>query len=236
MQPSYLPWVGYFNLIINSDVFIFLDDVQYSKNSFFNRNKYPAKNSESFCWLTVPVRRASSSQLLNETYLVEDTNWRKKHLTAIKLLYGQEECFSDFFPILEKSIKDESLTTLANINISLIKAICAYLEIDKQFYISSELKISGSRSDRLVTLCKKFGCQIYLSPAGAQDYIEEDNILPPSGIKIIYQNYICKEYVQKGIDCFVPYMSIIDLVFRYNKTSVKRYLFQDLLAADEALR
>ena len=229
MQPSYLPWIGYFNLIMNSDVFIFLDDVQYSKNSYFNRNKYPTKNSENFSWLTVPVRKSSSAQLFTETYVVEDTGWRKKHLTAIKLSYGRSTYFSEFFPVLEKIILDQSLVSLAAVNISLIKAICSYLQIDKKFYISSELKIFGSRSDRLLAFCRKFECQIYISPAGAQEYIEDDNILPQSAVSVIYQNYICKEYEQKGFDLFVPYMSIIDLVFRFDKIAVKEYIFQNLL-------
>jgi hypothetical protein len=226
MQPSYLPWVGYFNLIMNSDVFIFLDDVQYSKNTYFNRNRYPTKNTDGFAWLTLPVRRVKSTQLFTESCLVEEDNWRKKHLTTLQHVYGKTEFFAAFYPFLEKEILDLSKATLAEINIGLIKSICAYLEIEKEFYLSSELNISGSRSERLLSFCKRFDCQIYLSPVGAREYIDEDNILPPSEVKVLYQNYVCKEYQQKSAESFLPYMSIVDLLFQNGKEFSKENIFQ----------
>lgn len=227
MQPSYLPWIGYFNLIMNSDVFIFLDDVQYSKNSYFSRNRYPSKSAEGFTWLTVPVRRTSSTQLFTETNLVEDDNWRKKHLTTFQHTYGKSKFFSDFYPVLEKEILDLSKTTLADMNISLVKAICGYLEIGKEFYRSSELSISGGRSERLLYFCEKFNCEVYLSPEGAREYINEDNILPPSHVKVRYQNYNCKNYQQKEAG-FTPFMSIIDLLFQHGKEFSRENIFQEI--------
>lgn len=212
---------------MNSNVFIFLDDVQYSKNTYFSRNRYPAKNIEGYGWLTVPVRRANSTQLFTETFLVEE-GWRKKHLATLKHVYGKMEFFSAFYPFLENEIANRSLVSLADVNIGLIKGICDYLGIKKEFYRSSELNISGSRSERLLKFCEKFDCPIYLSPAGAKEYIDEDNVLPLSKVKVIYQNYECKEYEQKGIENFTPYMSIIDLVFRFDKEYVLKNIFQEL--------
>lgn len=228
MQPSYLPWIGYFNLILNSDVFIFLDDVQYSKNSFFSRNRYPCNSPTGFNWLTVPVRRASSTQLFTETFMIEEDKWRRKHMLTLRQFYLRERYFDDFFPYLEKEIMNEKHDTLAKLNISLIRSICDYLKIEREFFVSSELGVEGSRSDRLVSFCKKFGCSIYLSPAGAADYISKDNIIPTSSIKVAYQNYTCIEYKQGKLADFVPSMSIVDLVFRYSVEECKKIIFQEI--------
>ena len=213
MQPTYLSWSGYFNLIINSDVFVFLDDVQYSKNSFFSRNRYPYKNKEGFQYLAAPIRKNALDQKINESFFVEEEKWRKKHLSTIRHIYSKHPFFKDFFPILEKSLVDESLKTLAALSIDVTKGICDYLKLKKNFHISSELNIHGNRSERLVSFCKNFDCGIYISPIGAKGYIEEDNVLPVSDVKVVYQKFIPKEYYQRGMDQFIPYMSMIDVIF-----------------------
>ena len=217
MQPTYLPWLGYFNLIINSDVFIFLDDVQYTKNSFCSRNRYPSSAQEGFNWLTIPVRRQNLTQTFIETKFVNETNWRKKQLTTLQTVYAKTSNFKSFFPVIEKVLIDESLENLADLNIACIKAICHYLGINKNFHRSSLLNITGERSERLLSFCSMFKCNIYLSPAGARTYIDEDRILPQSEVKVIYQDFKCKVYPQKGSKTFQPYMSIIDLLFNVSK-------------------
>lgn len=227
MQPSYLPWSGYFNLIMNSDVFVFLDDAQYSKNSFFSRNRYPSSSKDGFSWLTVPVRRLNSTQLFNEIYVLDEEKWRKKHLLTFKHVYGKAPMYDKFYPFLEAVISNAEIKVLSDLNIGLIKSISSYLGINTEMVLSSQLGITGSRSEKLEKICKTLGCDTYLSPGGAQDYIEEDNILPESGIKIIYQKYNCTEYDQ-GSNQFVPYMSIIDILFRYDVETSKKILFQKL--------
>lgn len=225
MQPSYLPWVGYFNLIMNSDVFIFLDDVQYSKNSFFSRNRYPSNSPDGFNWLTVPVRRLKSAQTFRETLLVED-GWRRKHLETLKQVYGKNKYFGFVYPLLEKHISNLNYDNLASLNIGLIMEISEYLEIRKEFYLSSELKIQGQRSERLLSFCDHFKCDTYISPLGAKDYIVEDNVLPSSRVNVVYQDYKCIPYEQIKNKSFIPYMSIIDILFRLDKSDVKKNIYQ----------
>jgi len=217
MQPTYLPWQGYFNLIWNSDVFIFLDNVQYTKNSFCSRNRYPANNDQGFTWLTVPVRQASLAQTFRETHFVNDTNWRKKHLTTLQQNYGKLSSFNLFYPILESILKNEEYTNLADFNAALIMNISHYLGMKREFHLASNLNIVGERCDRLLSFCRKFKCDTYLSPAGAKDYIEEDKVLLESEIKVIFQDFKCREYPQRGISKFTPYMSVIDLIFNTSK-------------------
>jgi hypothetical protein len=226
MQPSYLPWVGYFNLILNSDIFIFLDDVQYSKNTYFNRNRYPSKVGEGFSWLTVPIRNESAAQSINETRLIDDGKWQQKHLKTLAQNYSRADFFSAFFPTLQAEIGSSGKASLATLNIGLIRAICSYLNIKREFFTSSELNISGPRSERLLAFCEKFDCEVYLSPAGAREYIEADAILGPSTVKVQYQNYICQPYKQRGFGDFIPYMSIVDLLFRFDRDTILKNIFQ----------
>lgn len=228
MQPSYLPWLGFFNLVMNSDVFIFLDDVQYSKNTFFNRNRYSSLSKEGFTWLTVPVKKEKLSQLISQSLLVEEEKWRKRHITTLQHAYGRMPFFKEVYPILEKEILDVGNDTLGKLNISLIKAICNYLNLEKEFYTSSDLNISGERSERLVKMCHMFDCGIYLSPGGAENYIVEDNILPESDVKVIYQRYNCKAYSQFEGKDFISGMSIIDLLFRLDRQESLSVIYQEL--------
>jgi hypothetical protein len=201
-----------------------LDDVQYSKNSYYNRNRYPANNTEGFGWLTLPIRKEKLSQLLKDSYFVDDSPWRKKQLTTIQCVYGRHQYFKDFYPVLEGCLLNTELKTLADLAVTINLSICNFLGIEREFYRSSELNVEGERSDRLLTLCKKFDCDIYLSPAGAKDYIEADGVLLNSEIEVRFQNFNCALYEQKGINNFVPYMSMIDVIFNLGPEGALNYI------------
>ena len=191
MQPTYIPWIGYFNLISSSDFFVFLDDVQFSKQSWQNRNKILIK--KKMHWLTVPVIKKSLKDRINQIKIDDTQKWRKKHISSIKQNYFNHKYYNELKIILEL-INDKELKYLSDLNISIIKAISEAFNIkSSKFLVSSELNKNGSRSEKLLKIIKELNCDVYLSPAGSRNYIESDLILNKSGIRTIYQNFIPKK-------------------------------------------
>ncbi|WP_324171527.1 WbqC family protein [Sulfurimonas sp.] len=215
LQPSYIPWIGYFEQIINVDIFVFYDDVQYTKNDWRNRNKIKVLNGSS--WLSIPVN-SSTSKNINEV-LVDDTkNWRVKHLKSLKQFYSKSKYFDEIYPILQNNINSDN-NSLSNISINIIKDISKYLKLDTKFYLSSDLGIGGDKNDRLINICKHFNASSYYSGKAAKNYINK-KLFDNNKIELVFQEYEHPSYKQLHGD-FLPYLSIIDLLFNYGKNSKK---------------
>ncbi len=210
-QPQYLPWPGYFNKIMQCDLFIFLDDVQYKKNEWQNRNRI--KSAAGIQWLTVPVHY-KFGQKINEIKIDNHILWRKDHLKSIKVNYNKAKYFYEFFVYIEELLNKE-YKMLVDINVSSIIKILSYLGIDKPFKFSSELKVEGEKTDRLVNICKKLSADIYISGSGAKEYLEVEKFID-NGINVIFQEYKTPDYPQL-FDEFIPNISIIDMIFNVGK-------------------
>lgn len=223
MQPTYLPWSGFFNLIYQTDEFVFLDDAQYSKNSWHNRNQILISGDKS--WITVPVGK--SLVPINKKQPNYASNWNNKHIKTINENYSRHKYFKDLEPItcLLNTLSSEALS---DINISLIKLISNYLGMDKDFRLASELNIKEKRTVRLLEFCHKLSCDHYLSPVGAKGYLEDDGDFNDSNIKLNYQNFIPKPYMQKGSSGFVSHLSIIDVVANVGWDEAKNYIKGDI--------
>jgi hypothetical protein len=209
MQPTYLSWSGYFNLISNADVFIFLDDVQYEKSSWQNRNRILLNGKPH--WITASALKGSLSQLICQTKTEDKHNWRKKNYKLLESTYRKHPYGKDMLEIVDL-ILDESLNYLAELNISLIMRFCEKLNIKTSFYKSSELNVTGQRSDRLLKFCQHFGCDEYLSPIGSAEYLKEDGVFDNAPVKLSFQEYTPRFYEQKGATEFVSHLSIVDVV------------------------
>jgi hypothetical protein len=209
MQPTYLPWSGYFNLMASVDKFVFLDNVQFQKNSWHNRNRILlGKNPH---WITVPVRHKSINQLLMETTLCEEKQWRKKHALTMLQNYSRHPYFKvvDEIAALLQETVDENL---ASLNIRIISFIAKNLGIDTKIYLSSETKSSGKRAERVINILRDVGATEYLSPVGAEGYLKEDGFSEQKEILLKFQNFTPKPYLQKGLETFMPYLSILDIL------------------------
>ena len=218
-QPTYLPWHGYFSLIDKSSKFIFLDDVQFDKRSWQQRNKILINNKEKF--LTVPVKsKGSRFQKICEVK-INDENFYEKHIKTIKQNYSKTDYFSKYFPIMESfksSIK--SIKNLSEINIFLIIKISELLGIKKDFVKSSSLRINKKRTEKLVEICEKFKHREYLTNIGAKNYILEDKIyFLEKNINVNILNYESKKYTQQN-KIFLDKLSILDLLFNEGPNSL----------------
>jgi WbqC-like protein family len=207
-QPQYLPWLGYFHKIANCDLFIFLDDVQYKKREFQNRNKIKTPNGP--LWLSVPVvTKGRYTQNIRDVKISPDDDWAQEHLKSIEHNYTKAPFFSEHRKFLHGLYKTPH-DLLTEVSMSIIKYVMVYLKINIPFKISSEYNIATTSSERIVDLCKKTGADTYLSGAGGREYMDV-SLFSKNGIKVVYQDFKHPEYPQLH-GKFEPFLSVIDLL------------------------
>lgn len=219
LQPSYLPWLGYFDQMQKSDFFIFYDDVLYTKNDWRNRNKI--KGPSGAQWLTVPIeiKNRTSQNLLIKNARIKDDSFIAKHLAQITHNYKKAPFFSEIFEMV-KSFYVNRTEYISELNITSTLQIAKCLGINHVTYMkSSELNIfSDNPSQRLVNICKAVDATHYLTGGKAIEYLEESRF-HESGIVLEYQNYHHPDYHQLWGE-FVPYLSVIDLLFNEGNRSL----------------
>jgi len=220
-QPTFLPWIGYFDLIDDSDVVVFLDDVQFEKRSWQQRNRIITKNG--FLWLTIPVKvKSKRNQLIKDVFIDENQINLQKIKKTIIHNYIHSKYFNvyqeEFFEIFSECLKNNSLL---NLNLSLIFWLLKILKINKKIYLSSEFNLKSKSTQKLVDILNILKIDNYLSTSGSKLYLEEDkNIIQANKINIFLHNYKHPVYNQ----CYEPftnYASIIDLLFNEGDDSYK---------------
>jgi len=221
IQPSFLPWRGYFHIIKRSDVFVFYDDVQYDKNGWRNRNQIKGHDGKS--WITVPViTKSQFGQAINETQINNTVQWQKKILGPIRQAYLRTPHFKSYFSWLEDRFA-QPWSNIADLDVQLTKDVAGFFNFACEFHISSQLEIEKceSRVERLVKICRALEANHYLTGPSARDYIEQDNRFLDSGIELEYIKYDFPNYPQ-GNTPFDGQVSILDLLFYCGADS--RYL------------
>jgi len=213
-QPGYLPYLGFFKKIQSVDEFIFLDDVQYSRGDWDNRNKI--RTTEGSLWLTVPILN-NSKKLLNEVKIDNSTNWIYKHKSAIKYNYKNTPFFNQYWDNIEE-ILDKSYTKLFELNIELINYFISVLKIKTKIIFSSDLNLNSVGSEKILDICKVCNAQTYLSGELGTNYLNE-NIFKKERVEVIFEKFIHPTYLQK-YEKFIPNMSIIDLLFNEGENSI----------------
>ena len=217
MQPTYLPWIGYFDMIDQSDCFVFLDSVQFNKRSWQQRNRI--KGHDGVLWLTVPVlSKGRRDQRIDEVVIDQTQAFQEKHIKTITYSYSKAPFFAQYIDELS-AILHKSHQFLADLNIELIRWLCAQLGIETEMVRSSSLNVEGKQVELLVNICKALGTDRYLSAAGSKAYIEENNLFVPNGIDLVYHEYRHPEYRQLH-GAFVPYLSVLDLLFNEGPSSL----------------
>ena len=223
-QPQYLPWLGYFDKVERSDFFVFLDDVQFKKNEWQNRNRIKtAQEGSSECpsqgwqWITVPVLH-KFGQKINEVKIDNGENWRRKHLNALETNYTKAPHFTEYCDFLKESYGKE-WDNLSELNIYFVEYLMKALGIKTPLIKSSTLKVCGEKTDRLVNICKVLEGDTYLSGVGAKDYLEAEKF-ERQGLKVIFQDFHHPVYPQLYGE-FIPNLSAVDLLFNCGSESLK---------------
>jgi len=220
LQPSYLPWRGYFHQIQKADLFIFYDDVQYDKHGWRNRNRI--KTSQGTQWLTIPVYTKGSVPEkipINQIEISWNKKWNLHHWRAIQFAYRKAPFFHQYQDYFHKVFlrKDD---LLADFTIQTTIEISSMLGISQTSFLrSSDLdNIQGEKTERLINILKKVGADHYISGPSAADYIDEKKFFE-AGIKLEYMVYEYPEYEQL-YPPYEPQVSIIDLMFMQGDNSL----------------
>jgi len=207
IQSNYIPWRGYFDFIDSVDLFIFHDDLQYTKGDWRNRNKI--KTPQGLRWLTVPVHYRKTSQLICETEIDYSKKWSSSHINRFKANYHQSPFFKDALELLEEGLACAD-PTISQLNIRLIKLICGYLQIHTPLVMSSDYAVTGAKTERLINLLKKVEATVYLSGPTAKGYLDE-NLFRENGIRLEYKTYDYPPYPQLWGE-FVGTVTVLDLI------------------------
>ncbi|MFH2145758.1 MAG: WbqC family protein [Candidatus Omnitrophota bacterium] len=216
MQPGYLPWLGFFELMYNCDLFVLLDDVQYTKRDWRNRNRIRTK--DGWIWLTVPVwSKNKQLQLINEAKINPYNDWRENHLKALEINYYRARYFSEYFPYFKK-LYASNWEYLLDLDIEIINWIAKALDIKTPIMKSSSLNAEGIKEKKIINICKKLDATELYDSKAAQDILDL-NKLNEEKIKIKFQDYQHPIYKQV-YEPFIPYMSAIDLLFQYGPESL----------------
>lgn len=210
-QPNYLPYLGFFDKLRKSDVFVIYDDAQFTKGDFQHRNKI--RIYHGWKWLTVPVEKKNipinQIKIKNEVEL-EGTTWQEAHLKEIHDNYRK----APYYPSLGKDIQwiyNQEYDTLIDINMKLIEFLMKSFEIETKIVYSSEFGFTSKSTERLVDLVSSIGGDVYLSGPMGKDYLDMQ-LFEKKDIEVVFQDFRHPIY-QQQYNGFEPYMSAIDLLF-----------------------
>ncbi|MFZ4801699.1 MAG: WbqC family protein [Chlorobium sp.] len=209
LQSNYLPWKGYFDIIHDADLFIFYDDLQYTKNDWRNRNII--KTPKCTEWLTVPVGPDNHRLICDVT--ITNISWQIKHFATIRQNYSKAPFFANYKEFLEDIYLGRQWKNLSELNRYLIRTISyEFLGITTEFADSRDYTISGKKFDRLMDLIVSAESNCYVSGPAAKDYVDSSKFFE-MGIELIWKDYSgYPEYTQR-YPPFVHAVSIIDLLF-----------------------
>lgn len=204
-QPQFMPWLGYLNKIHSCDVFVFLDNVQYKKNEWQNRNRI--KTADGPQWLTVP-NCYIFPQRINEVRINNRENWRRKHLQALITNYSKAPYFKDLMPVFQEFYSRE-WEFLADLNMDSVSLMLDIFKIERERLKASEMELRDAPNERLVDICKTVGADTYLAGKDGEKYMDLE-IFRKEGINVVFQQFSPPVYPQLFGE-FVPCLSALDL-------------------------
>lgn len=214
-QPNYAPWCGFFAKISICDVFVVLDDVQMSKNSYTNRSQILVNDVRK--WLTVPVSFSLGDPILSVK--IADPKWVSKHCGLLESNYHSAPCFSEIMPMLATYYSSKEWTNIAGFNSGLIRLVLSYLNIKKEIVLSSELAHTGAGDERLISILKLLGATTYISGKGGQKY-QDPKKFDAAGVSVEVCEYSPVKYKQYN-ENFEGGLSILDALFHMGKRTIE---------------
>jgi hypothetical protein len=218
-QPQYLPWLGFFDKIRQSDCFVYLDQVQYKEREYQNRNRVRTK--EGWMWLTVPVKSTGlGRQRIRDVEVDNSSDWAKKHLASLEKCYNRAPFFKEHRQFLEE-VYSAQWEKLVDLNIKITGYLLEQFEITTPVKLESNIGTTSLSTERIIELCLALKADTYLSGTGGKDYLEEEKF-KQAGISLRYQHFDHPRYHQVYAamqDEFVPNMAAVDLLFNEGENS-----------------
>lgn len=220
-QPTLFPWVGYFNMIKSSDVFVFLDNVKFKKQTWQMRNrlKSGSKIENKEFWIRIPTKLPKTDTLIKDIFIDNNQDWKQKHLDSFQYNYGSKHENISFL----KELYQKDWDKIADFNIEFITKCCEFLDIKTPLIRASDMNVKGKKSNLVLDICKQLNADNLLANEGSENYLKKDSqIFDNENIKIYYHNYSSIKYNQHGED-FLKNLSILDLLFS-EKDSHKSFI------------
>ena len=217
-QPTFFPWIGYYDLIDQSNIFVILDDVKFEKQSWHHRNNF--KSQKGLELFTLPIL-SGKSKLIKDVEIFNPERVQKKFKHFLITNYSKAKFFENYFQIfIERFNKDSNSKKLLILNSGLINLSLSILQIKKKILFSSSLKVDKVKSERIIDICKKCNEENYLSGLGAKEYLLKDqNKFTDNQIEVFLHNYSHPQYNQL-YGKFNSYACILDLIMNEGDNSI----------------
>ncbi|BAX79446.1 WbqC family protein [Labilibaculum antarcticum] len=216
MQPYFLPYIGYFQLINLVDIFVIYDNIQYTKKGWINRNRYMLNGKDSY--FTIPINRSSNYLSIKEKSISNNFD-KKKLLSQITNAYRKAPHFKHTFPLLEEIVGFES-NNLFNYILNSVNLTCNHLDIKTKIIKSADININHDlkKSDKVIAICKQLNSSIYINPIGGINLYSTMEF-NKNNIEIFFLKSNPFTYEQFKNE-FVPWLSILDVMMFNSKADV----------------
>ncbi len=210
VQSNYMPWRGYFDLVRSVDDFVFLDEVQFTRRDWRNRNQFKTPNGAQ--WLTVPVEvKGKFIQLISET-VIADSDWKTHHLSFLRHNYGRAVCFQEVFPIVEDIYSSVETLNLSAMNTQTTAALLKLLNISTKLHHSRDFELPEGKNEKLLSICKGLNATCYVSGPSAAGYLDEE-LFRQNGVQVEFFKYGPYSPYKQLFGSFIDNLSILDLLF-----------------------
>lgn len=212
-QPNYFPWLGFFDKIAGSDLFVLLDHVKNDVTAGFWVKRVKVLANGQAMWSTVPLYRGKNEKIqpINEMMIDVDNQLMGKNLRVLRSAYLKAPYFESIFPLVESFYHHQS-RFIAERNIDFIRSVCRMLGITTRLILSSDLACERSATDLNIEITQKVGGTTYKSGDGSAGYLEASKF-HDAGINLLFQEFVHPVYSQFNSSRFVPGLSIIDALF-----------------------
>jgi hypothetical protein len=216
-QPAYLPYLGYFDKMVRADIFVILDDVQFERNSFINRNLI--RVGDEAIWLTVPLKmRGHLGKVIRQMEVIDDNEWVRYHLTKIEEGYEKAPFFWEMPEVVFNHVRHIGYGGIGEINFW----AAHILEQEEKCYLQSEIGVHGEKQELVLNLCRHFGADKFLFGALGRDYVDVE-YFRANGVEPLFQDFTCPVYPQMGTG-FIPNLSVIDALFNVGIEETRKLL------------
>lgn len=234
-QPAYLPWLGYFNKMAHADVFVILDNVQFEKGSFINRNRIQTPSGPT--WMTVPINLRGHMEKSIKQIRVDNSNWPKKHLKSIQANYSKASYFYEYNNFLIKQIYDSTdyynpfidnpsgffpVISVAKLCLANLRSFVALLKIWTK--IDSQ-KHNSYKQQLIIDICKYFKADRFIFGEQGRGYCDIA-AFERAGIEPLFQDFRCLEYPQLWGGEFVPRLSVIDALMNIGAKRTRELIME----------
>jgi hypothetical protein len=215
-QPIFFPWCGYIELAKAADIFVHYDNVQLPRAASFT-TRVQLKTRSGIMWLSAPVDRSKGHIInINESFFSGEINWRHKHIKSIEHLYGKTQNFKQMMDIT-LNIYNQKTNNVAEFDQYCDEMLMSFFGVRPKILKSSEIPVSGSKTEKLVNICKELGADVYITGHGALNYLDY-NLFEKNNIEVQYINYSFKPWKQFGE--WTPYVTSLDLIANTGKDCI----------------